>query len=250
MTYRLACELGFRIAAVASVGGPLTDSVLYFCDSSPFKSILHIHGTADSTIPYSGVGYYPSVDSTVQYFVNKNNCPPQAVTQLPDLNNTDSSTVTKSYYGPCQNSTEVILYTVNNGGHTWPGASIPIPNLGNTNQDIKASGEIWDFFRRHLLDTNTVSAGNEADLRSTGNSFSCYPNPTEGALNIRIPGSKKSYTIMVYNIMGQVVERGGLNPSADVFMQTAMNLNLLPKGIYLVRVIGDEHELSSIIVKE
>jgi len=36
------------------------------------------------------------------------------------------------------------------GGHTWPGAGIPIAG-SNTNQDFNASEKIWEFFSKYDL---------------------------------------------------------------------------------------------------
>jgi polyhydroxybutyrate depolymerase len=39
----------------------------------------------------------------------------------------------------------VILYVVEEGGHTWPGA-IDVPGLGSTTHEISATDLIWEFF--------------------------------------------------------------------------------------------------------
>lgn len=141
MSYRLACELSERIAAIASVTGLLA---AFPCTPARPLPVLQIHGTADGTVPYSGVS------STISFWVGENNCPVSPViTNLPDINSTDASTVTKSYYGFCDDSTEVILYTVNNGGHTWPDAAI---NIGVTNRDFNANSEVWNFFKKYALE--------------------------------------------------------------------------------------------------
>ena len=68
MTYRLGCELANRLAAIASVAGPTTDSVLIACDNSRVIPVMHIHGTADNTVPYAGDTLFNNVDSTIQYY--------------------------------------------------------------------------------------------------------------------------------------------------------------------------------------
>lgn len=140
MSYRLACELTDHIAAIASVTGAHSTVP---CNPSRPIPVMQIHGTDDPTVPYS------SVEPTINLWIQKNNCPDSAVvTQLPDINTTDSSTVTMSHYSPCDESTEIILYTVNGGGHTWPGA---FGNIGITSRDMSASPVIWDFFKKYEL---------------------------------------------------------------------------------------------------
>ncbi|WP_257210738.1 hypothetical protein [Actinomyces ruminis] len=41
------------------------------------------------------------------------------------------------------------LYTVEAGGHTWPGTSVDLSALGTTTQEINASQLMWDFFAAH-----------------------------------------------------------------------------------------------------
>ncbi len=72
-------------------------------------------------------------------------------TILPDLDPTDGCTVEKITYTNCSDNSNVVYYKVINGGHTWPGAG-PLSNaFGNTNQDINANVEIWNFFKSHKL---------------------------------------------------------------------------------------------------
>jgi len=46
----------------------------------------------------------------------------------------------------------VILYTVEGGGHTWPGGK-PLPEwiVGRTTREINASSVLWEFFVEHPL---------------------------------------------------------------------------------------------------
>jgi polyhydroxybutyrate depolymerase len=52
-------------------------------------------------------------------------------------------------FGPGQDSSEVLLYTVEGGGHTWPDGGARPHRFGRTSRDFDASRTIWDFFRRH-----------------------------------------------------------------------------------------------------
>ncbi len=48
-------------------------------------------------------------------------------------------------------NSEVVLYSIQGGGHTWPGAfySGPADLLGKTSGDVDATELITDFFLRH-----------------------------------------------------------------------------------------------------
>lgn len=53
MAYRMACEIGARVAAIASLAGSDTETD-DACVPDRAPSVLEIHGTADTTIPYGG----------------------------------------------------------------------------------------------------------------------------------------------------------------------------------------------------
>ncbi len=162
MSYRLACELNNKIAAIGSVTGVMSDSIYNSCQTYRPVPILHMHGTSDPTVAYNGTPGNTAVETGIDWWVQNNNCPTTPVTtNLPDINMTDASTVTTYFYGPCDDSTEVLLYKITGGEHTWPGVTF---NIGITNQDIEGSGEIWLFFRKHnipfaLNTTGSINSG-------------------------------------------------------------------------------------------
>jgi len=44
------------------------------------------------------------------------------------------------------------VYTIEGGGHAWPGGKTPVPRLvrgGTTPRDFDAAAVIWDFFQKH-----------------------------------------------------------------------------------------------------
>lgn len=159
-TYRLAKRLTGRIAAIATVAGhrPVKDEF----DPLPSKpvSVMQFSGTKDKLGPYYG-GSPPEaaglkttlkpVNETIKSWVEFNQCPGK-----PEEKRTGKAVMKR--YGPCKDDTEVILWTLEGGGHTWPGGKIVpnvqmlgLGNLGNVNRDINASDLMWDFFKRHSL---------------------------------------------------------------------------------------------------
>ena len=153
MAYKLACQLGDRIAAIASVGGVMSTGTAANCKPQRTMPVLDIHGTADYWVPINGTTGWHSVDKTLSYWTNFNNCFMANTTVLPDLNPADSCTVEKISYTNCQNNSKVIYYKVIRGGHTWPGAGSPgFSHEGNANDDFNANVEIWNFFKNYKLD--------------------------------------------------------------------------------------------------
>jgi poly(3-hydroxybutyrate) depolymerase len=192
MCYRLACALATRIASIGSVAGSSNST-----NSSRPVPVLHIHGTADTYVDYS------SVAGTISGWVNRNGCPSTPVTTDPYPPSNPNSVVKKDYYGLCQDSSEVILLTVEGGGHYWPG----------TGSDIIASEEIWAFFKKHPMPGTTGIIDKK--------------NPPHGALQALWGRS----TIDIITIDGRVVAK---NISAANRNSLLTSLNIAA-GVYFIR---------------
>ncbi len=73
MSYRLACELSDRIAAVASVTGSMAFPQFDNCTPSRPVPTMEIHGTLDATVPYNGAtGFIPPIQEVVDFWVTQN----------------------------------------------------------------------------------------------------------------------------------------------------------------------------------
>lgn len=221
MSYRLACQLNDRIAAIASVTG-----VLAYPNCMPGRSfpILQIHGTDDQTVPYN------LVPPTIKFWVDQNKCSDTTVMDLPDIDTTDNSTVTKTIYAPCNDDVEVILYTVHGGGHTWPGSEI---DIGSTNYDINASVEIWNFFLQYTL---PETVGLEEKLFSE-NKLLIYPQPIINTAILKIPvESSQSWRLRLFDFSGREIR----NENAGFGMQVSFSRNGLKSGMYIIELSSDK----------
>ncbi len=162
MTQRLACEIPQKFAAFGSIISSMTDEVFNTCNPQEPISMLLMNGTDDLFVPYNGGDLAPftnggsviGTDQTILFWQNNNNCSnlTSTITELPNTNDTDGSTVSVFNYESCENSSEILLYRINNGGHILPGYESninPIPLIGNINYDIDAAEDIWKFFEKH-----------------------------------------------------------------------------------------------------
>lgn len=157
MVYRLACEMSDRIAAIAPVAGTMITSR---CAPKRPVPVMHFHGTADQNVQYTGgVGPYSitkvafqSVDDTINKWRAINGCSDKAVkVRLADRDQGQTH-VDRKVWNSCRQHSEVVLYTVTNGGHTWPGNPIrKWGKFGLVTQDVNANEAMWDFFSRHPL---------------------------------------------------------------------------------------------------
>jgi polyhydroxybutyrate depolymerase len=156
MAYRLASELSERIAAIAPVAGPMGTET---CSPKRPVPVIHFHGTHDEFAAFAGgpgpksrsqTDFY-SVEHSIKAWVEANGCPAEPrVAKLPDKQD-DGTTITRKTYGPGKAGSEVVLYVIHNGGHTWPGRLPRLKLLGASTEDVSANDLMWEFFQRHPL---------------------------------------------------------------------------------------------------
>ena len=162
-SYELGCRLNNRIAAFSSVSGSMLvdafrDSYydLGFCSPAHPTAVLLIPGTNDMSphSTYSGFQpYYMSADDITTYWSNYNNTDINPIiSQLPNINTSDGSTVERRVWENGDNCVRVEELKVIGGDHDWPGT------WGN--MDISASVEVWNFVSKFdingLIDCNTT----------------------------------------------------------------------------------------------
>lgn len=159
MSYRLACELSEKIAAIAAVTASLSEKWVARCTPSAGVSILIMNGTEDPLVPWEGgdihigrrtFGKVLSTRDTLRFWVERNRCSPSAaLVEAWDENKEDGTSVRREVYGICEHNVEVVLYTVEGGGHTWPGGYQYLPEwiIGRTSMELNANETIWRFFK-------------------------------------------------------------------------------------------------------
>ena len=242
MSYDLACWLNGRIAAIASVTGTMVWPHKNSC--SPFRPtpIMQIHGTADATVPYNGsMGFVP-IDTLVRFWVQYNDCSfTPDITPVSDNDNTDGCTAERHLFNDGEMGSTVELYKIDDGGHSWPGASF---NIDVTNMDFSASIEIWRFFRKYKLNELTSIE----DHKFKAFAWSVYPNPCEDILNIETENSRLPKHITIYDMIGKKL---------PLLYNTGMKNNTLQintkewsRGVYLLSMEeGDKMYFQKIFKK-
>jgi polyhydroxybutyrate depolymerase len=160
LCYRLACELPNRFAAIAPVSGDMGVD-----GPKPTRPIpiLHIHGLDDPIVPFEGgTGkneFQPyrhrSITDTIMMWLNWNNC-----SKIPvELKKSKDWTMTRWAPAQGQYGAPVILYTLPEGGHTWPGGVEVLPgNLsGKLVESLNASALIWEFLEPYRLEDPSLA---------------------------------------------------------------------------------------------
>ena len=182
ISYRLACELSDKIAAIAPGGSMGT---FENCDLTRPVSVFAFGGDKDPCTPYGGgeicggcvtdffraiglpveYNYYrcDSVDEHIDKWRKLNDCTKERKIIYQGKNTTCIS------YMNCQDGAEIVLCTIKGGGHVWPGKKEYSAESCKTNPDGKICTEwkkaigplipdfnvndmIWEFFKKHPMD--------------------------------------------------------------------------------------------------
>lgn len=163
-SYLLAFNLTGTFAAIAPVCAPMpwgfgnltTDPI----------TVIVTHGTADPILSYYGYGgsggnVTYSIDETVAYWCAIDNVSAQPETTTWGPTDRDTTVVTRYVYRGGTNGTEVILFKVQGGGHTWPGGPLYSPFVGAVSTHIDGSALIWKHLppRKYYLKIGSTLGG-------------------------------------------------------------------------------------------
>jgi polyhydroxybutyrate depolymerase len=153
--YRLACDLPGVFAAVAPVAGAMPADLAPGCAHTQPVSVLAFQGTADPLMPYFGGGVARrrgrvlSAERSIAFWATTSGCAAAPVTTDEPDRATDGTRVRRTAYGTCREGRSVELYTIEGGGHTWPGGPPVGGSVGRVTREIDATPVIWAFFAGH-----------------------------------------------------------------------------------------------------
>jgi polyhydroxybutyrate depolymerase len=153
MTFALSCTLTDRIGAVGTVAAAAMLPFSWCPDPAPMP-VIAFHGTADPLVPFEGrppggrfsPQGFPSVAAWMASWAQRDRCATEPVESRV------ATDVTRTEYASCADDAAVVLYTVERGGHTWPGGKPLRESItGPTSDSIDATRLMWSFFREHPL---------------------------------------------------------------------------------------------------
>ena len=156
---RLACELAGKIAAIASVAATMPEPLAPACKPSQPVSVMYMHGTKDPLVPIDGGpvagthGTCISLADAAQFWRRADHTSDSPAEEDLPVREDDGTGVHRQVWKGGRQGTEVVVYTVKNGGHTWPGGMQYLPPLivGKVTHQMDATPVIWEFFSRHRL---------------------------------------------------------------------------------------------------
>mgnify|MGYP000942051716 CR=1 FL=1 len=152
MSYRLACELSGKIAAIAPCGSTMV--VTSPCIASRAVPVIHFHSEKDTNIPYQGgsgsgpgtVGLHlASLDSVMKLWSDKAAC------TNPNVVEVSNSRYTLTTWTGCNNNVSIKYYLTKDGGHSWPGGKAGSVIGDPPSTAINANDLLWEFFQQHSL---------------------------------------------------------------------------------------------------
>ena len=228
MSYRLACELSDRIAAIAPVAASMT---MLECNPDRAVPVMDFHSYLDFNVPYQGgVGsgpsthYSPPIDSILSVWSQFNDC---MVVSDTITNNTQFMHVV---WSDCDCNYQIEQYVTQDGGHSWPGGQAT-PLGDPTSNFINATDLMWDFLSKYSLDCIDTST----KLVEEKNDLFIYPNPTNRTINFEINNNLTNLKIAIYNTLGVPIFTTRENRAVDVSQ-------LLP-GTYIAKVAFDGKQI-------
>lgn len=202
MTFQLACRYSEIFAAIAPTSGNLTGN----CTIKRPMSMRLTFGTNEG---FSG-GTAAFMENVTKW-IDKCNCPKTPVVTRPYPSTNPNSLVTRLYYGPCDQGTEVIADSIRTGGHEWP---------MNTNDRINNSEETWAFLKKFSLKTTSVDK--KPLYLVTANISASYSSGV-----VQLQGIKDKCPVRVVDIKGRLVTSTLVTQNQFTFKDGASGIYVL-----------------------
>jgi polyhydroxybutyrate depolymerase len=158
MAYRAGAELADKVAAIApiaaSIGGQSAPDNATFYPPQPSGSVAVIafHGMEDQHVLYEGgIGPMAITDGrsdlpvaeSIGFWVEANGCDP-----VPSTEEQAKGNILIDTYSECDGGADVVLVSIVDGGHAWPGGRQRLVGDDPT-QDISANRMMLEFFLAH-----------------------------------------------------------------------------------------------------
>ncbi|MCX7641741.1 MAG: hypothetical protein N2Z20_03810 [Elusimicrobiales bacterium] len=155
MAFRVGCE-SVIASGIASVAASMPKE-LYGCNSASNPKVLIIVGTDDPLVPYKGgeikgpfgvrwLGEVVGAEHSYAFWSARNGCEMnELVENIKDPVDSRLSVIKRIKKCP---KSRVALYTIEGGGHTWPGGMqyLSVSMVGKTFSGFDAAQEIVKFF--------------------------------------------------------------------------------------------------------
>ncbi len=217
MSYHVACLMNNRVAAVGCMAGTMSTSDINTCNPAYATPVIHLHGTADGTVPYNS-GALPSlslVPETMAFWQGVHGCSTTADSLRISNTASDNITVDRFRYDNCAPASSLELWRLNGADHIY---------LYKPVNDITEMIEVWLFMRRWTHPSPLATGLDE----NKSIEFTIHPNPIENETSISV--SEQS-TYSLFSANGKVVQSGKLMKGTST-----ISLANHPAGTYLIQI--------------
>lgn len=138
-----ACTHSHLVMGVGIVGASQLKPERIDCTTKPGTRALFFHGTQDDTVHYYGTTYSMSAGDTLAFWQRLLGCSGYPMSRVLPASE-DRTQVVYSAIPSCG----AALYTIEGGGHNWPGGEQgPVDLLGHRSTDnIDATQALWEWF--------------------------------------------------------------------------------------------------------
>jgi polyhydroxybutyrate depolymerase len=143
-----------QMPGIAAIGGVSGAYMIPWSEYKPKRPVPMIlfHGTSDPIVPFQGGPWgrfkipFPNITNWVQTLAASNGC-----NSIPTPLSGNGNVSGLRYSGGAHNA-DVDFYTIEGGGHTWPGGKdMPALIVGKTTHDADATRLMWTFFHLHPM---------------------------------------------------------------------------------------------------
>jgi polyhydroxybutyrate depolymerase len=172
MSFRLACDASDLFTAIAPVAANFSVELAAECQPARMIPIAIINGTDDPMMPWLGGeikvigvrrGEVLSAQDSFERWASIGDCAlpnthmqfdrdarQKTTSMSPTKSAPKATTVIRHVARDCTNFSELRLYEIIGGGHTWPGGHQYQGEriVGRVSHELNASDEIWKFFAR------------------------------------------------------------------------------------------------------
>lgn len=153
MAERMACQASSKVAGFVAAAATMRDSLAAVCAPGRAMPAAFMDGTSDPVVPYKGEPTVESAAAAVTFWASANACLPlteMQTTALPQQVQ-DGTSVALTRFTACPAGAAAELYTIDGGGHTWPGSQDGAWTvfLGRTTGNLDATIVLWQFLSQY-----------------------------------------------------------------------------------------------------
>ena len=205
MSFQLACRYSTVFAAIAPTSGTVSGA----CNLQRPVPMRLTFGTNEFD---GGAEQTAQFMKSVTKWVGLLNCPESPKITRPYPSSNPNSLVTRLYYGPCDQGTEVIADSIRTGGHEWP---------MNTNDRINNSEETWAFLKKFSLSQTAVIE------QKTSTYSRVFVSASYSSGTVRLQGVRENCRVKVIDTRGRLV-------AAAEAAQRQFEFKNQPGGVYML----------------